>query len=274
VGAGDQGATEGEPRATPVGLGLRLGRSVMEILVFDMETRVDKELLRRVRYPGQMLSDDEAYERMRDELDWATGSDFFPLTFQVPVSIALVRAGEDYVLSGLEVLGADALSEAGLVQAFWSRLEAFEGMLVSFNGRAFDLPVLELQALRHGCSAPNYFGDRNGLRARHGRHCDLYDWLTNGGAMRLRGGLDLVAKLVGLPGKGDVSGADVQMLWERGAWEDIHRYCRDDVLQTYFLFLRIEHMRGRLSAERLAQVETATSEYRALLGTREKHEAR
>jgi hypothetical protein len=239
----------------------------MSILVFDMETRVDKALLRSVRYRGLGLSDDEAYERMRDELGRAGGTDFFPLTFHVPISIALGRAGDDRVLESLEVLGADALGEAGLIDAFWARLEAFDGILVSFNGRGFDLPVLELQALRHGCSAPRYFGDRNGPRARFGRHCDLYDWLTNGGAARLRGGLDLMARLIGLPGKRDVSGADVQVLWERGCWERIHRYCRDDMLQTYFLFLRVEHLRGQLSAEQLAAVEAATTAYRTLLGT-------
>jgi predicted PolB exonuclease-like 3'-5' exonuclease len=238
----------------------------MSLLVFDMETRVDKALLRAVQFRGQGLSDDQAYERMRDELGWATGGDFFPLTFQVPISIAIGRAGDDCVLQSLDVLGADTLGEAGIVQAFWSHLEECDGTLVSFNGRGFDLPVLELQALRHGISAPRYFGsERNSLRMRFGRHCDLYDWLTNGGAARLRGGLDLVAKLVGLPGKGEVSGADVQVLWERGCWERIHRYCRDDVLQTYFLYLRIEHLRGRLSGEQLAQVETATRDYRALL---------
>src|SRR5262249_36187391 len=129
----------------------------------------------------------------------------------------------------------------------------------------FDLPVLELQALRHGCSAPRYFGERDGLRARAGRHCDLYDWLSNSGASRLRGGLDLAARLVGLPGKGAVSGADVQVLWQRGAWEQIHRYCRDDVLQTYFLFLRVQHLRGKLTADQLAHREGATRAYRALL---------
>lgn len=241
----------------------------MSILVFDMETRVDKALLRSVHYRGQMLSDDQAYERMRDELERMTGGDFFPLTFHVPVSIGLGRAGDDHVLHSLEVLGADTLGEAGLVEEFWARLEAFDGTLVSFNGRGFDLPVLELQALRHGCTAPRYFGERNGLRMRFGRHCDLYDWLTNGGAARLRGGLDLVAKVAGLPGKGEVSGADVQVLWERRRWEQIHRYCRDDVLQTYFVFLRVEHLRGRLSAEALAHAEAATRPYRALLGADE-----
>jgi hypothetical protein len=204
---------------------------------------------------------------MRDELGRAGGSDFFPLAFHVPISVALGRAGDDHVLHGLEVLGADTLGEAGLVRAVWEQLEGFDGTLVSFNGRGFDLPVLELQALRHGCAAPRYFGERDGLRARFGRHCDLYDWLTNSGATRVRGGLDLVARLVGLPGKGEVSGADVQVLWQRRRWEQIHRYCRDDVLQTYFLFLRVQHLRGRLSAAQLAEVETATHAYRVLLET-------
>jgi len=238
----------------------------MSFLVLDMETRVDKALLRAVQYRGQVLDDDAAYERMRDELR-RDGGDFFPLSFHVPISVALGHAGDDHILQRVEVLGADALGEAGLVHACWARLEAFDGTLVSFNGRGFDLPVLELQALRHGCSAPRYF-QRDGLRMRAGRHFDLHDWLTNGGAARVRGGLDLVAKLVGLPGKEAVSGADVQVLWERGRWQDIHRYCSDDVLQTYFVFLRVERLRGQLSAEELAQVEAATSQYRSLLGGR------
>lgn len=236
----------------------------MSFLVFDIETRVDKALLRATLFRGQTLTDDEAYERMRDQL-WRESdgrSAFFPHTLHVPISIALGTVGADHGLTGVEVLRADVLGEAGLVREFWRRLDPFEGTLVSFNGRGFDLPVLELQALRHACAAPRYFGDRSGLRARYGRHWDLYDWLTNGGASRLRGGFDLIARLAGLPGKGAVSGADVQMLWERGRWEEIHRYCASDVVQTYFVFLRLEHLRGRLSSEELARVETSADAFR------------
>ncbi len=237
----------------------------MSFLVFDMETRVDKALLRAVRHRGEVLSDAAAYERTRDDLR-RDGGDFFPLTFQVPISIALADVDDGYRLQRVDVLGADVLGEAGLVRAFWQRLELFEGTLISFNGRGFDLPVLELQALRHACPAPRYFGERNGLRGRGSRHCDLYDWFTNSGASRLRGGLDVIAKLVGLPGKGEVSGGDVQVLWERGRWADIHRYCRDDVLQTYFIFVRVAHLRGQLSDEGLARAEAAAAAYRAELG--------
>jgi predicted PolB exonuclease-like 3'-5' exonuclease len=210
---------------------------------------------------GQPGTDAEIYERMRDQLRRESDgrSDFFPVPFHVPISIALVTASDAHELERVEVLGADRLGEDGLVREFWTRIEAHEGPVVSFNGRGFDLPVLELQALRHRCSAPRAFAERTGLRQRFGRHFDLHDWLTNYGAFRLRGGFDLAARLAGLPGKSDVSGADVQRLWERGEWAAIHRYCADDAVQTYFLLLRVEHLRGRLAADRLAAIEAAAA---------------
>lgn len=231
----------------------------MSFLVFDIETRVDTALLNATQFAGLAISDDDAFERMRDRLRHESDgrSDFFPVTYHVPISIALVTAADDYALDGVEVLGADRLGEADLVREFWRRLEAFDGTLVSFNGRGFDLPVLELQALRHGCALPRYFGERNGLRQRVGRHLDLYDCLSNFGAARLRGGLDLIAKLIGLPGKSTVAGGDVQRLWARGRWSDIHRYCADDALQTYFVLLRVEQLRGRLTAQQVATISAA-----------------
>ena len=243
----------------------------MSYLIFDIETRIDKALVRATQFRGEALGDAEAYERMREQLrrESSRGSDFFPLSFHVPISVALGSVGADYLLRQVDILQADVLGEAGLTRAFWEHIEAFEGTLVSFNGRTFDLPVLELQALRHGCVAGRYFNQRNGLRARFGRHYDLYDFLTNTGAARLRGGLDLLAKLVGLPGKGEVAGSDVQALWEAGRLDAIHRYCREDVIQSYFLFLHVEQMRGRLSAQRMSELEEATRAFRQELGTHE-----
>jgi len=227
-------------------------------LIFDIETRVDKELVRDVLYPGASV--EGAYETMRLEL--ADQNGFFPVTFHVPISIALGRVGADRAPRDIEVLRADELGEEGIVRRFWSMLESFDGTLVSFSGRNFDLPVLELQALRYGCALPRYFADRDGLRARFGRHHDLYDFLANRGAARLRGGLDLIAKLVGLPGKGAVSGGDVQQLWEQGRHEVIHQYCRADVIQTYFVFLHVELLRGAIDAARLAELQSAARAWR------------
>ena len=236
----------------------------MRFLVFDIETRVDKALVRATAYAHESLTDEEAYQRMRAELTASASNrgGFFPVTYQVPISIALGRVAADYVLETVDVLKAEEQGECGMVRAFWEELEAFDGTLVSFNGRGFDLPVLELQALRFGGTAPKYFSQRDGFRSRYGRHFDLYDFLSNSGVSRLRGGFDLLAKLVGLPGKRDVTGGDVQALWEAGRLDDIHRYCREDVLQTYYLFLHVERLRGRLTAERLTAIEDATRPFR------------
>ena len=48
----------------------------------------------------------------------------------------------------------------------------------------------------------------------------------------------------------DVAGDMVQDLYEQGALKEINNYCRCDVLDTYFVFLRTNVLIGRLSLER------------------------
>jgi 3'-5' exonuclease len=165
------------------------------------------------------------------------------------------------------VLCAQDYSEEGIVCEFWRRVEIFPGTLVSFNGRAFDLPVLEMQALRYGCQAPRYFNEKYGHRYRYSeeRHYDLFDFLSNVGVHRIRGGFNLLARLIGLPGKTWVDGSMIQGLWEAGQLRLIHAYCRQDVIQTYGLFLRIELMRGRVSPEAYRAAWDAAAPFRAEL---------
>jgi predicted PolB exonuclease-like 3'-5' exonuclease len=236
----------------------------MPFAVFDIETRIDKALLRTILCRGEEIGDEEAFERARTRATARGGSDFLPLAFHVPVSIAVGTVDDARMLTGVEVLGGGA-GEAAIAREFWERLERFEGTLVSFNGRRFDLPVLELAALRHGCVIPRYF--RGGYRYRYSddAHYDLYDFLTNCGAYSVRGGFDLLARLIGLPGKGDVDGAQVQALWEAGRLADIDAYCRRDVIQTYFLFLRLELMRGRITPAEHEAALAATASFREAL---------
>src|SRR5262249_19849564 len=147
----------------------------------------------------------------------------------------------------VETLRVPPDSEESLVRKFWTWLEGFGGCLISFNGRRFDLPVLELAAMRWEISAAHYFDheDSPRLNGAGGRHLDLYEYLTNFGEVGLRGGLDLLLKMLGLPGKLAMSGAKVQEYYESNRLEEIHSYCRSDVIQTYLLFLRVELMRGR-----------------------------
>ena len=54
--------------------------------------------------------------------------------------------------------------------------------------------------------------------------------LTNFGASRFNGGLNLVANLLGKPGKMEVQGHMVQDLWNEVKLTEINEYCRCDVL--------------------------------------------
>ena len=240
----------------------------MPFAIFDIETRVDKALVRAVLHRGESIGEEEAYEETRAQVAARSrsGSDFFPVPFHVPVSIVVGTVDDERVLTVVEVLGGDARGEAEIVREFWARLERFRGTLVSFNGRRFDLPVLELGALRHECVIPNYFEGNYRRRFSDEAHLDLFDFLSNFGACPLKGGFHLLAQLIGLPGKTEVDGGAVQALWEAGRLRDIEAYCRRDVIQTYFLFLRLELMRGRISAEQHAAALAATAAFRAEVG--------
>ncbi|HXD90058.1 MAG TPA: 3'-5' exonuclease [Candidatus Binataceae bacterium] len=234
----------------------------MPFAVFDIETRIDKRLLNQVFFAHEAISDDEAFTRFKQDPRNRSG-DFMPLTLHLPIAIAVGDVGDDYVLRSVESLAAEDYSEENLVREFWRRMESFAGVLVSFNGRGFDLPVLELAALRHGISAPHYFASADSPRIRHGgRHLDLYDFLCNFGATGLRGGMDLLLKMIAMPGKTAMDGSQVQEYFEAGRLAEIQRYCRADVIRTYFLFLRVELMRGRIDDACYRAALAASSHFR------------
>ncbi len=121
--------------------------------------------------------------------------------------------------------------------------------LITYNGRRFDLPVLANRMLRYGIPFTAYYSDRD-YRYRYSDlgHLDLADILTDHGAAQMAK-LDHVARLVGMPGKMDVDGSMVDQLYKEGRIEDIREYCLHDVVQTAFVFLRVELLRGRLARE-------------------------
>jgi predicted PolB exonuclease-like 3'-5' exonuclease len=140
-----------------------------------------------------------------------------------------------------------------ITENFWRGWEAYRRpTLVSFNGRTFDLPLLELAAFRYGLSLPGWFHTtgksyeqpRNRYNAE--AHLDLHDVLTNFGASRFNGGLNLAASLLGKPGKMEIQGHMVQDLYNEGKLREINDYCRCDVLDTYFAFLRTMVLTGQL----------------------------
>jgi predicted PolB exonuclease-like 3'-5' exonuclease len=217
-------------------------------LVFDIESVADGDLVSRLRYSGEKLSAAKAIAKYRAELLAENGKDFIPYTFQLPVSLVVAKLGRDLALQDLVALDEQQSRPHEIVKQFWTGWTKHQRpRLVSFNGRGFDIPLLELCAFRYGIAIPDWFAedarnfDQPRYRYNTAAHFDLHEWLTNSGASRFTGGLSLAANLIGKPGKMDVAG------------------CRERAVE-YTVWRRVSSPRGvapAMPALRLSLVITA-----------------
>jgi predicted PolB exonuclease-like 3'-5' exonuclease len=134
-------------------------------LVLDTESVPDGRLLAAVKYPDDNLTPEEAVQRAQEEAREQSfnGSDFLPVTFQYPIAVCIIKVASDLTLQNISRLGEPHFQPRQMVEQFWSGLakvkEKYKDRvkLVSFNGRGFDLPLLEMAAFRYGCAARDYF---------------------------------------------------------------------------------------------------------------------
>lgn len=209
-----------------------------KLLVFDIETIPDTALL---------------------------PSDFDPAKFpkclhHVVVSVAILLASierqngsESYTVDELRVETRVAGEEPKLVRFLWNLISKHQPRLVTYNGRAFDLPVVQLRAMLHGASAGAFFqaGDKwNNYTTRYSAelHCDLLDQLGSHGAVRSAPSLNELAVALGLPGKISADGSQVAELMASGQLDQVAAYNLEDVVQTFVVYLRWALLTGRTSA--------------------------
>ncbi len=231
-------------------------RKQISYLIFDVETIADGDLVSKIRYPNEGLTPQDALNRYRAQLLAESGKDILPVTFMVPISVAVAKVDAEYRLQDVVVLDSPRFRPHVIARHFWQGWNAYgRPTLVSFNGRGYDIPVLELAAYRYGYAVPAWFNveartyEQSRNRYNATAHLDLLDLLSNFGASRISGGLNLLANLIGKPGKTGVDGSQVQGLYEAGEVVAINDYCRCDVLDTYFVFLRTRVLLGKLTIE-------------------------
>ena len=233
-------------------------------LLFDVESVVDGALLKAIEYPDETYTPEQAIAVCRKERLEKVGREFIPYTFQFPVSIAIAKIAADFSIIDLRTLDEDQFRPAIITRDFWQGWKIYREhavksgsnvTLVTFNGRTFDIPLMELCAFRYGIEirewmaskGPSYEQPRNRYNWRS--HIDLQEYITNFGATRFNGGLNLLSQLLAKPGKMGVAGYMVQDLYQNGDLKRINDYCRCDVLDTYFVFLRSRVMSGELTLE-------------------------
>ncbi|HKE45607.1 MAG TPA: 3'-5' exonuclease [Steroidobacteraceae bacterium] len=240
----------------------------MHCLVFDIETVPDIDLGRRL-HGLEDLADEQVAQIMLAHRRQRTGSEFLSLEQHriVAISVAL-RTRETFRVWSL---GEPGSTEKELLERFFDGIDKYTPDLVSWNGAAFDLPVVHYRSLLHGVPAPRYWevGDEdqafrynNYLSRFHWRHLDLMDVLS-GFQNRGRAALDDIAVLLGLPGKIGMRGSEVWEHYMGGDLPGIRAYCETDVLNTFLIYLRFELVRGRLSPDQYALELTRVRQYLA-----------
>ena len=225
-------------------------------LVLDIETIPDAEMGRTL-YGLDGLDEAEVMRAMLHHYQQRTGQEFLPPIQHRVVAIAVVLRNDEGIRP--LVLGDEKSSESDLIARFFRGLEHYVPDLVSWNGAAFDLPVLNFRALRYEVQAKVYwetgikdrsFRFNNYLSRFHWRHTDLMDALS-GFQGRGRPSLREACALLGLPGKTLMEGSSVMDAWLEGRMGDIRRYCLEDALNTYLVSLHFDFLRGNLTQDNL-----------------------
>ena len=226
----------------------------MNCLIFDIETVPDVQAGRRIYDVGEGIDDAGVAEIMFARRREKVGHDFLALPLHRVVAISAVMRHKDSF--NVWSLGTVESDEKDIISRFYDGINRYTPTLVSWNGGGFDLPVLHYRSLLHGISAPRYWDtgedDRefkwnNYLNRFHARHTDLMDVLS-GYQARGVAPLDLMATLLGFPGKMGMSGASVWEYFQAGKISQIRDYCETDVLNTYLVYLSWQRTTGHLDS--------------------------
>ncbi len=223
------------------------------ICIFDCETVPDVALVRSEF--GVEGGDFEVSNRAFELQEEKSGYSFLPLPFHQVVAISAVIADDFGRFERVSSIQGD--SEKEMIKNFLGFIDKKEPKLVSFNGRSFDMPMLMIRAMKYNLACPAYFEKENhelnknkwdNYRSRYSDrfHVDLMDHIGEFGAVRSLK-LDTICKMAGLPGKYDVHGDEVINLYYENNLTKIKEYCESDVLNTYWLYLKYELLKGNLT---------------------------
>jgi polysaccharide biosynthesis protein len=238
------------------------------ICVFDCETIPDVPLLRQIYgFSGSDLEVSKAAFEMQKN---STGSEFLPVMFHRVVAISAVMADEFGRFLRVSTMKGE--NECEILNKFIGFINQHNPRLVSFNGRGFDIPMILVRAMRYNIAFGSFYEVENkelGKGKWDGNYRDRYsgkfsfdllDHISEFGSVRgLK--LDTLCASLNLPGKYDVHGDQVTDMFYAGKIDKINEYCESDTLNTYWLFLKYELLRGNLTLDDYANYLSVMSEF-------------
>ena len=203
----------------------------------------------------------DAEDRVMLYRDLREGLGFSPLTGQI-VAIGLydLERAQGVVYYQNEGAGDDVAhgdfilkprTEKEMLEDFWEGAQSYD-TFVTFNGRGFDVPFLNLRSAIHGVRPTyNLVEGRYLYQQKVVHHIDLQDQMTFYGAMMRKPSLHLFCRAFGIesPKSDGVSGDDVAELFRLKKFRDIAEYNARDVTATtalykkWFEFLAPENFR-------------------------------
>jgi hypothetical protein len=226
----------------------------VNVFAFHLKTVPDLDAGRKFWNLGD-LGDEEVgavmHSKRRQETDGA--SDSIRHHFQKIVSISAVhRVGEKIQIwsLGAEKWGYAEGLEYGLLRELFSRIALHSPELVSWNGTAFDLPVLRYRSLAHHLASERYWNiegqhltvkDDFFLDNRTCRHMDLMNALAGSDNIP-HSPLSEVASLLGFPNTSDMTSREVFEAYISDNMGEIRNKTDADVLKIWFIYLRFQHV--------------------------------
>jgi hypothetical protein len=173
-----------------------------------------------------------------------------------------VIAVRDPIVAGLDQIGqgfdrhdsSEALDELAMrcerhiVETMTKEVRTYWPVLVTWNGRGFDLPMIFAAGFEHGVDLKWMAHEAYRDRYRGRQHLDLQEVFSLGGAGR-NARMAFAAQRLGWPGKLDVDGKSVEHLWRTGAFAQnkLVQYNGLDTLQQAAILLRVLLVQGMLA---------------------------
>ena len=204
--------------------------SKTKTVFLDIETYYseDKVKLEDVKVPANYKKEEIIQKYKEDNLDKAwmkTALD--PLQGRIYCVGVAVNDGEVNVLHGKNE--KDTLE---MLENYLSELSYFK--VVAHNGNDFDYPFLFFRAIKHGnVSIRNTFSGKDGTQLLDSMR------IADGTSWKTMKSLDKLCKLIGIKGKGDITGDMVPKLILEGRGEEVIPYCGEDIANLRKVYLAL-----------------------------------